>query len=263
MNNLDDIRSRLTRGDKEGAIKMLVSSLRVNSDDIDAWLLLGEVIDDPAKKRDCYNQVLKLSPNNPLALSGLRKLEIFSTPSVTNSPNNLQNTLPKSQTTSEVNSVAENKRKKLTDYEASPESPKEAVSLQESRTSCVTYLILGIIILCLISSLGQCASDLQDLVSPASTASPQEQAAVDAVKNQHTSIANNMPESVAVVLVLLENEGHTQSVDGWYVSKGNGYYSVKFYFYLDGNREYAEWWYYPGTKSIIPKNNWAFTFMGN
>jgi len=53
---------------------MLISSLRLNGNDVEAWLLLGELIDDPAKKRDCYSQVLKLSPNNLLALSGLESL---------------------------------------------------------------------------------------------------------------------------------------------------------------------------------------------
>ena len=103
---------------------------------------------------------------------------------------------------------------------------------------------------------------MQDRALPARTADPQERAAIDAVQNQDTAIASNMHDSIAVILVLLENDGHVQSIDGWYVSKGSSYYSVTFYFYLDGNREYAEWWYYPDTKSIIPKNDWAFTFMG-
>lgn len=91
MSNLDNIKKVLAQGDKEGAVKMLISTLRLNSNDVDAWLLLGEVIDDLAKKRDCYNQVLKLSPNNPLALKGLRNLNLPSTLPV----ENLQDTQPR------------------------------------------------------------------------------------------------------------------------------------------------------------------------
>lgn len=76
MSSLDDIKKVLAQGDKEGAIRMLVSKLRLNEKDVDTWLLLGEVIDDPAKKKDCYNQVLKLSPSNPIAVNGLRNLNI-------------------------------------------------------------------------------------------------------------------------------------------------------------------------------------------
>ena len=75
MSNLDDIKNMILRGDKEEAINLLISTLKLNSKDIDAWLLLGEVIDDPAKKRDGYNQVLKLSPNNSLAMNGLLNLD--------------------------------------------------------------------------------------------------------------------------------------------------------------------------------------------
>ncbi|MBW7848822.1 MAG: hypothetical protein H3C41_12190 [Bacteroidales bacterium] len=135
---------------------------------------------------------------------------------------------------------------------------------QPSKITCGGYIILGIVGLCVMSLLGQCISGFQNLTaSPPATADPQEQAAIDAVQNQSTVYASNMKESVAFILVLLENEGHTVSVDGWYVSTGNGYYSVKFYFYLDGKREYAEWWYYADTKFIMPKNDWAFTFMGD
>jgi len=133
---------------------------------------------------------------------------------------------------------------------------------QTSKMSCGTFLILGVVIFFLVTILGQCMTGNQNVVSPVATADPQEQTALGAVQNQDTPIANNMHESIAVVLVLLENDGHTQSIDGWNVSRGNNYYSVKFYFYLDGTREYGEWWYYPETKIIIPKNDWAFIFMG-
>lgn len=90
MGNLDNIKKMIARGDREGAVKMLVSILRLNCNDVDAWLLLGDVIEDPAKKRDCYNQALKISPNNLLALDGLRKLEISKIAPSANSKDKLQ-----------------------------------------------------------------------------------------------------------------------------------------------------------------------------
>jgi len=74
MSELDKIRILITNGDNAKAVAILSSILQENRNNIDAWLLLGDTIDDPSKKRDCYNQVLRLSPSNTLALVGLREL---------------------------------------------------------------------------------------------------------------------------------------------------------------------------------------------
>jgi hypothetical protein len=37
--------------------------------------LLGDLIDDPLRKKDCYSQVLRLSPGNLQALTRLRELD--------------------------------------------------------------------------------------------------------------------------------------------------------------------------------------------
>lgn len=78
MDHLDDVKELIAKGDKAVAIRSLFSALQKNSNDVEAWLLLGGIIDDITKKRDCYNKVLKLSPNHPVALDGLRNLEISS-----------------------------------------------------------------------------------------------------------------------------------------------------------------------------------------
>jgi len=95
MKNIDDIKDLLIQGDKEGAIKMLVSSLRLNGNDVEMWLLLSEVVDDPEKKRDCFKQVLKLSPNNLLALSGLESLTPSNSKLVEKSVTDIQDTQPR------------------------------------------------------------------------------------------------------------------------------------------------------------------------
>lgn len=101
MSHLDNVKELIAKGNKEGAIKSLVSALQNNSNDVDTWLLLGELIDDSAKKRDCYNKVLKLSPNNPLALNGLSRLE-------TSGIISIENPIAKPDDTQPINAKKEN-----------------------------------------------------------------------------------------------------------------------------------------------------------
>jgi hypothetical protein len=75
MSNLDDVKALIVAGNKDTAIGLLASRLLKDKNDVEAWLLLGELIDDPARKRDCYNQVLRLSPLSSHALAGLKELE--------------------------------------------------------------------------------------------------------------------------------------------------------------------------------------------
>ena len=75
MNDLNQIQGLIDRGDKQNAMALLASGLLKDKNDIDAWLLLGELIDDPSKKKDCYHWVLKLSPDHPQALTKLHELE--------------------------------------------------------------------------------------------------------------------------------------------------------------------------------------------
>jgi hypothetical protein len=80
MSDLDQARELIARGEKDNAIALLASILMRNRDDVEAWLLLGETLDDPARKRDCYNQVLRLSPHGMQAATRLQELEEPSAP---------------------------------------------------------------------------------------------------------------------------------------------------------------------------------------
>lgn len=73
--SLSYVKEMIAQGNVEAAIKSLVAILQANNRDIDAWLLLAEIMDEPVRKRDCYRQVLKWSPDNLDALQGLEKLE--------------------------------------------------------------------------------------------------------------------------------------------------------------------------------------------
>jgi hypothetical protein len=41
-------------------MKALVERIKTNHDDLDAWQRVGELVDDPQKKRDCLNQVTRI-----------------------------------------------------------------------------------------------------------------------------------------------------------------------------------------------------------
>lgn len=75
MSDLNTIKKLIAKGDKEQTIGLLASILLKDTNDLEAWMLLGELLDDPPKKRACYRQVLKLSPDNLLALKRLQELD--------------------------------------------------------------------------------------------------------------------------------------------------------------------------------------------
>ena len=74
MSELDLPKKLLEIGDRQGAMEALNRILQTNPQDIDAWFLLVDVVDDPAKKADCYRQILMLDPNNQFAQIHYQKL---------------------------------------------------------------------------------------------------------------------------------------------------------------------------------------------
>ncbi len=80
MTDLDSIQTLIAAGRKDEAARQLARVLSTNPEDIQCWLLMASVIDDPARKADCFRQALKLDPQNPTAL------EFFKVPSQQPSP---------------------------------------------------------------------------------------------------------------------------------------------------------------------------------
>ncbi len=74
MSELDLPKRLLDLGDKPGAIKELTRILQMNPDDIDAWYLMIDAVDDPSKQMDCYEQILKIDPDNQFAQIHYQKL---------------------------------------------------------------------------------------------------------------------------------------------------------------------------------------------
>jgi len=63
------------QGDNDKAIAFLKQVLSANPNDIDAWLVLAAIVDDPQRKRQCLNRVLKLDPVNVIAREELSELD--------------------------------------------------------------------------------------------------------------------------------------------------------------------------------------------
>jgi hypothetical protein len=74
MGDIDSIKILVEKGENSEALSALISLVQHDHNNLDAWILLSELIEDPQKKRDCYNQILRISPNNTVAWFGLKKL---------------------------------------------------------------------------------------------------------------------------------------------------------------------------------------------
>lgn len=73
MSELEPIRVLISSGRKDEATRQLARVLSTDPEDIQAWLLMAGIIDDPARKTDCYRQALKLDPQNSAALEYLKE----------------------------------------------------------------------------------------------------------------------------------------------------------------------------------------------
>ena len=58
-------------GDMEGARAILSTILRQNPNNVNAWRWMAAAIDDPAKKRQCWQRVLSLKPGDAQAMQAL------------------------------------------------------------------------------------------------------------------------------------------------------------------------------------------------
>lgn len=65
----------INQGDKNKAQDFIKQVLTANPNDVDAWLVLTAVIDEPERKRQCLDRVLALDPVNQLARAELFELD--------------------------------------------------------------------------------------------------------------------------------------------------------------------------------------------
>ena len=284
QNDLSTAITLIKGGQKSSGARILRNLLRDDPANIQALLWLSEAVDDDQEKRRCLEEALKVEPDNALARRGLHILSRRPTwergaqlaPSQDSHDTSIAD-----HAAGQVNSRRDAQVERLPawngskDYRPAKQGPRPApvvdkfpgtplpVKAQKmSAGSClVGALIIGSV-LCLFSSLAsQCSGSRDDQSTQPPTLDPGEERAIAAVKNQSTLLGDNMAESIAIALTVTELEGHTTSMDGWYVSSAADHHAVFFRFYVDDVRQSAEWWYYPGGR-IVPKNEWAFVFMG-
>jgi len=75
MASLDDINNLVRTGNKTAAIAQLAGLLRSDLQNCSLWLLMAELVDDPARKQDCYRRVLALDAGNQEAHAFLDRLQ--------------------------------------------------------------------------------------------------------------------------------------------------------------------------------------------
>ena len=75
MGNYYWILNMISKGQKDSAIKEITKILKADPKDVEAWSLLAAAVDEPAKKADCYRQILRIDPANEHAQSSLRALQ--------------------------------------------------------------------------------------------------------------------------------------------------------------------------------------------
>lgn len=63
------------RGETNKALEFCKQALAANPNDVDAWLVVAAVVDQPERKRQCLNRVLSLDPINQLARDELLEMD--------------------------------------------------------------------------------------------------------------------------------------------------------------------------------------------
>jgi len=74
-NQLEQAQELINSGDFPAAKKIIVEILNRDPENVSAWGILANLVEDRSKKVDCYRQVLRLDPGNQLAATQLAELE--------------------------------------------------------------------------------------------------------------------------------------------------------------------------------------------
>lgn len=69
--SLAEIHLLIRQGDRRAAQRELARLLKSEPANREAWLLLAQLVDDPARKADCYRHVLEIDPGNQVAAKAL------------------------------------------------------------------------------------------------------------------------------------------------------------------------------------------------
>lgn len=81
MQSLNLIWQQAQTGDRLAAKRELAGLLREQPGNVQGWLLMATLLDDPAQQADCYRKVLGLDPQNRRAATMLQQLSASEVPS--------------------------------------------------------------------------------------------------------------------------------------------------------------------------------------
>ncbi len=68
------VEKAMAGGDRRQAIRILGQVIAGQPDNIQAWLMLAEAVEEPERRRECYQRVLRIDPRNSAAQEGLIRL---------------------------------------------------------------------------------------------------------------------------------------------------------------------------------------------
>lgn len=86
MHSLNSIWQQAQTGDHLGAKKELARLLHEQPGNVQGWLLMATLLDDPAQQAECYRKVLRLDPHNRRAAALLPSLASSAPPSPADVP---------------------------------------------------------------------------------------------------------------------------------------------------------------------------------
>lgn len=81
MRPLDLVWQQAQTGDRLGAKKELARFLREQPGNVQGWLLMATLLDEPAQQAECYRKVLHLDPQNRRAVTMLQQIASSELPS--------------------------------------------------------------------------------------------------------------------------------------------------------------------------------------
>ena len=73
---LNNAREAISRGDKRTAQQILADILSHDNQNVDAWLLLADILDNPQHRIESLKRVLQINPNNVIANRRLQEISI-------------------------------------------------------------------------------------------------------------------------------------------------------------------------------------------
>lgn len=82
---LNSVREAISKGDNKTAQQILASILTQDNQNVEAWLLLSDVLENPEQRIESLKRVLQINPNNAIAKRRLDDLLKVSRPTINTS----------------------------------------------------------------------------------------------------------------------------------------------------------------------------------